>query len=196
MVNELIDYRMKEHYFDKILPLEKEIVTLGGSKIGIKPNFLQYTPLDPFKEKDRYPHYWETPESEYYTFFKTLLKACIERSWIVTVSPCSLSDATSYWLKIFRCVEDVDLVFKMSKEEFVRPFKWQGQINLGIYLNDKLREEKYVASSKNNHIIKSHFFPESDIANSRNQGKNSKKGKPTGYEEVDKMISEILNTLD
>ena len=196
MVNELIDDRMKEHYFDKILPLEKEIVRLGGSKIGIKPNFLQYTPLDPFKEKDRNPYYWETPESEYYTFFKALLSACMERSWMVIAHPCNLDDVTSYWLKMFRCVDDLDMVFNASKEEFVRPFKWQGKIGLCIYLNDRLRERKFVATSKHNHIINQHFLPKSDIANNRRMYQATKTGKPTDYEEVDNMINEILDTLD
>ena len=201
-VDELIDNKMEEQYFDKILPLEKEIVRLGGSipkknksEIDIRLKFLQYTPNDPFKEQDRYPYYWETPESDYYRFFKALLSACMERSWIVIAHPCNLNDVTSYWLKMFRCVDDLDMVFNASKEEFVRPFKWQGKVNLCIYLNDKLREDKFVKSTKNNHIISNHFLPESDIANSRNQSKNNKTGKPIDYEEVDKMISEILNTL-
>ena len=202
-VDELIDNKMEEQYFDKILPLEKEIVRLGGSipkknksEIDIRLKFLQYTPNDPFKEQDRYPYYWETPESDYYRFFKALLSACMERSWIVIAHPCNLNDVTSYWLKMFRCVDDLDMVFNASKEEFVRPFKWQGKVNLCIYLNDKLREDKFVKSTKNNHIISNHFLPESDIANSRNQSKNNKTGKPIDYEEVDKMISEILDTLD
>ena len=202
-VDELIDNKMEEQYFDKILPLEKEIVRLGGSipkknksEIDILLKFLQYTPNDPFKEQDRYPYYWETPESDYYRFFKALLSACMERSWIVIAHPCNLNDVTSYWLKMFRCVDDLDMVFNASKEEFVRPFKWQGKVNLCIYLNDKLREDKFVKSTKNNHIISNHFLPESDIANSRNQSKNNKTGKPIDYEEVDKMISEILDTLD
>ena len=202
-VDELIDNKMEEQYFDKILPLEKEIVRLGGSipkknksEIDIRLKFLQYTPKDPFFEQNRNPHYWETPESEYYTFFKALLSACMERSWMVIAHPCNLDDVTSYWLKMFRCVDDLDMVFNASKEEFVRPFKWQGKVNLCIYLNDKLREDKFVKSTKNNHIISNHFLPESDIANSRNQSKNNKTGKPIDYEEVDKMISEILNTLD
>ena len=203
MVNELISNKMMEQYFDKILPLEKEIVRLGGSipkknksEIDISQKFLQYTPNDPFYEQDKYPYYWKTPGSEYYMFFSLLLSACMERSWIVIENPCSLNDVTSYWLKMFRCVDDLDFVFNVSKEEFVRPFKWQGKIGLCIYLNDKLRADKFVLSSKNNHIIKNHFLPESDIANSRNQFKNNKTGKPTGYKEVDNMISEILNTLD
>ena len=202
-VNELIENKMEEQYFDKILPLEKEIVRLGGSipkknksEIDIRLKFLQYTPKDPFFEQNRNPYYWETPESEYYTFFKALLSACMERSWMVIADPCSLDDVTSYWLKMFRCVDDLDMVFNASKEEFVRPFKWQGKVNLCIYLNDKLREDKFVKSTKNNHIISNHFLPESDIANSRNQSKNNKTGKPIDYEEVDKMISEILDTLD
>ena len=202
-VNELIENKMEEQYFDKILPLEKEIVRLGGSipkknksEIDIRLKFLQYTPKDPFFEQNRNPYYWETPESEYYTFFKALLSACMERSWVVIAHPCNLDDVTSYWLKMFRCVDDLDMVFNASKEEFVRPFKWQGKVNLCIYLNDKLREDKFVKSTKNNHIISNHFLPESDIANSRNQSKNNKTGKPIDYEEVDKMISEILDTLD
>ena len=191
-VNELIENKMEEQYFDKILPLEKEIVRLGGSipkknksEIDIRLKFLQYTPKDPFFEQNRNPYYWETPESEYYTFFKALLSACMERSWMVIAHPCSLDDVTSYWLKMFRCVDDLDMVFNASKEEFVRPFKWQGKVNLCIYLNDKLREDKFVKSTKNNHIISNHFLPESDIANSRNQSKNNKTGKPIDYEEVD-----------
>ena len=135
-VNELIENKMEEQYFDKILPLEKEIVRLGGSipkknksEIDIRLKFLQYTPNDPFKEQDRYPYYWETPESDYYRFFKALLSACMERSWIVIAHPCNLNDVTSYWLKMFRCVDDLDMVFNASKEEFVRPFKWQGKVN-------------------------------------------------------------------
>ena len=140
-VDELIDNKMEEQYFDKILPLEKEIVRLGGSipkknksEIDIRLKFLQYTPKDPFFEQNRNPHYWETPESDYYRFFKALLSACMERSWIVIAHPYNLNDVTSYWLKMFRCVDDLDMVFNASKEEFVRPFKWQGKVNLCIFI--------------------------------------------------------------
>jgi len=203
IINEIVDEKLQEQYFEKILPLEKEIIRLGGSppkkvknEINTQLKFLQYTPLDPFKENDRFEYYWQDKESDYYTFFKALLRACMERSWVVVRKTCNLKDVTSYWLKMFRCVEEFDVILKASTEEFITPFEWQGQLNLCVYLNDKLRKEKYVASSKNNLIIQQHFLPKSDIANIRNQFELTKTGKPTGYEDVDKMISEILITLD
>jgi len=203
VINEIVDERLREQYFEKILPLEREIKKLGGTlpedkkdTLNLEVKFLKYTPLDPFKEQDKLTEYWRCEESDYYRFFKALLSACMERSWIIVNSPYTVEDASLYWLKMFRCVDEYNIILKASTEEIVRPFEWQGKVNLCIYLNDKLRKEKYVTTSKNNHIIKQHFLPDSDIANSRNQAQLTKTGKPTGYEEVDNIISEILNTLD
>ena len=77
-----LESRLNEFYHQKIVPLEKEIIRLGG-KINIKEDDGQiifkldnFYPLDPFKEGKKTPYFWESNESEYYTFFKFLFEAC------------------------------------------------------------------------------------------------------------------------
>ena len=73
---------LNEFYHQRIVPLEKEIMRLGGDidNIGdsIDIHLEGFVPKDPFIERIKNPHYWEDENSEYYKFFKSLFEECFD----------------------------------------------------------------------------------------------------------------------
>jgi hypothetical protein len=192
-----LESRLNEFYHQKIVPLEKEVLRLGGKlpegeEVNLK--FRHFNPLDPFKEGLEIVEYWTNPSSEYYRFFERLFYKCIERSWIKFIPPYSKDDTLSYWMYIFGCKTELPaLILKKDAEyPFLSPIQWQGQKNICIYLIRLLIKEKYVSQKGNNELIKNHFLPSSKISSIAN-GKNPSEKKKKDLEE---LIFEITSSLE
>jgi hypothetical protein len=189
-----LESRLNEFYHQKIVPLENEIIRLGG-KLPIGDFKLRFfKPLDPFREGLKIVEYWANPSSEYYQFFETLFYKCVERSWIKFIPPYSTEETLNYWMFVFGCKTELPaLILKKDDEHpFLSPIQWQGQKNICIYLIRLLIKEKYVSQKGNNELIKNHFLPSSKISSIAN-GKNPSEKKKKDLEE---LIFEITSSLE
>ena len=197
-----LESRLNEFYHQKIVPLEKEIIRLGG-KINIKEDDGQiifkldnFYPLDPFKEGKKTPYFWESNESEYYTFFKFLFEACFEKKWIQIIPLYNYDETLNYWMHAFGCNNKVDLVFSESNEDFLSPMLWKGNLNLFVYLIDKLFKEKYISSSRVDEAIKNRFFKSTSVGSIANTKSRLKHKTPSKSYQIDEVFDEILTRLD
>lgn len=79
-----LESHLNEFYHQKIVPLEKEIIRLGGKlDYGENENELnlkigRFLPKNPFKETRENIHFWEDENSCYYRFFKSIFEYCVE----------------------------------------------------------------------------------------------------------------------
>jgi len=193
-----LESRLNEFYHQKIVPLEKEVLRLGGSlprgeEITFKLRF--FRPLDPFHDgkKKKIVEYWANPSSEYYQFFEMLFYNCLERSWIKFIPPYSTEETLSYWMYIFGCKTELPaLILKKNSNHHLSPIQWQGQKNICIYLIRLLIKEKYISKKGENELIKSHFLPSSKISSIAN-GKTPSEKKRKDLEE---LIFEITSSLE
>ena len=91
IIKESIELSLNDFYHEKVVPLEKEIIKLGGklptASKDIEFKLFQYRPLDPFLESKNIIHHWENEHSDYFKFFKSLFEECFERSWVCIVPP-------------------------------------------------------------------------------------------------------------
>lgn len=201
VINLAIDERLNDYYHERIVPLERQIRKLGGTPPVEESDEIHFSirrcnPKDPFKESSQMQEYWLNPESDYYRFFHALIHSLLEHSYIKVVEPLKLSDVVSYWMYVFRCTEQVDLTMEFESKDIVKACEWRGQANLCIYLIDVLRE-RYFSCGSHNELIQQHFLPHTkSVAQARDSYKNSKTGKPRGYDKIDSILSEILNSLD
>ena len=87
-----LESRLNEFYHQKIVPLEKEIIRLGGrldsegNQNIIDLELGRFLPKNPFKESRENIHYWEDENSYYYRFFKFLFEYCLEKELITIKS--------------------------------------------------------------------------------------------------------------
>lgn len=93
---------LNEFYHQRIVPLEKQIMRLGGrldfegNQDNINLKFSRFLPKNPFRESRENIHYWEDENSFYYRFFKSLFEwlALPEKkaSRILTSRSCDLNN--------------------------------------------------------------------------------------------------------
>jgi hypothetical protein len=82
-----LESRLNEFYHQKIVPLEKEIIKLGGNldsegnQNNIDLQLGRFLPKNPFIEDRENIHFWEDENSDYYKFFKSLFEECLEKEW-------------------------------------------------------------------------------------------------------------------
>ena len=197
-----LESHLNEFYHNKIVPLEKEIIRLGG-KINIEEDKEQirfklrsFSPRDPFKEGKKTPHFWENNESEYYTFFKFLFEACFEKNWIQIIPLYNYDQTLNYWMRAFGCNNELDLMVSKRDEDFLSPILWKGYNNLFVYLIDKLIREKYISSARVNEVIKNLFFKSSSISTIANTKSKLKNNPPSKSYQIDNIFDEILKRLE
>ena len=74
---------LNEFYHQRIVPLEKEIMRLGGrldsegNQDNINLSIGRFLGRNPFKESRENIHFWENENSDYYRFFKSLFEECL-----------------------------------------------------------------------------------------------------------------------
>ena len=84
---------LNEFYHKKIVPLEKEIIRLGGrldfegNQNNVNLIINRFLPKNPFKESRENIHFWEDEKSDYYKFFKSMIEECLEKEWIKIKKP-------------------------------------------------------------------------------------------------------------
>lgn len=104
-----LESRLNEFYHRKIVPLEKEIMRLGGELPQpedddiLEYKIYPFRPLDPFRESRSIFHYWKDEQSDYYKFFKSLFEECLDKGWITLVLPYSYEETYNYWMYLFGC---------------------------------------------------------------------------------------------
>lgn len=196
-LNKIISDSLNQFYVERVVPLEKEILRLGGKlprgeEITFKLRF--FKPLDPFNEGKKIVEYWTNPSSEYYQFFEMLFYKCLERSWINFIPPYSTEETLSYWMFIFGCKTELPaLILKKDDEHpFLSPIQWQGQKNICIYLIRYLINKGYISKKGENELIKSHFLPSSNTSSIANGQTPSEKKK----EDLEELIFEITSSLE
>lgn len=200
-----LESRLNEFYHLKIVPLEKEIIRLGGK---LKPEndeidleIGRFLPKNPFKEKIKNIHYWEDKNSDYYRFFKSLFEECIEKEWI-RINPhlYSYEDTFIYWMWVFGCIDnsktDLNITLNLNSEKIVTPIGWYGQNNLCVYLLDKLEKEGYITSSRPNVLTRQHFLTNSTISTIANTKSKNKSKSPSKSSVIDNLIFELTARLD
>lgn len=206
---------LNEFYHQKIVPLEKEIIRLGGrldsegNQNNINLQLGRFLPKNPFIEDRENIHYWENKHSYYYRFFKSLFKYCFEQEWvIIKKSFYTYEDTFIYWMWVFGCIDELNkelnLVLSVDEQKIVSPIEWQGQKNICIYLVDYLDKKRYIQSRKPNELIKEHFLPNSTIetiANTKTKFRWNKGDKefgniPLKSIELDKFLSNLSMSLD
>ncbi|MCH1547659.1 MAG: hypothetical protein L7S44_03760 [Flavobacteriaceae bacterium] len=80
-----LESRLNEFYYQKIVPLEKEIIRLGGrldyegNQNIIDLQLDSFLPKNPFIEDRENIHFWDNENSYYYRFFKSLFEYCLEK---------------------------------------------------------------------------------------------------------------------
>jgi len=205
---------LNEFYHQRIVPLEKEIIRLGG-KLDFEGNqnnvnliINRFLPKNPFKESRENIHYWEDENSYYYRFFKFLFEYCLEKELITIKKPLyTYKETFSYWMWVFGCIDELNkelnLVLSVDEQKIVSPIEWQGQKNICIYLVDYLDKKRYIQSRKPNELIKEHFLPNSTIetiANTKtkfrwNKGDKEFDNMPLKSIELDKFLSELSMSL-
>jgi len=199
----MLESYLNEFYHQRIVPLEKAIMKLGGDidNIGdsIDIHLERFVPKDPFIERIKKPHYWENENSDYYKFFKSLFEECFEREWLKISPHYNYEDTLNYWMSIFGCVNmaknELTLVIKKDKPNVVSPIEWFGQKSLCVYLIVSL-QERYVTTTKRNKLIKSHFLPNSDINTIANTKSKLQYKKPSKSSEIDELLFELTSRLD
>ena len=206
---------LNEFYHQKIVPLEKEIIRLGGrldsegNQNNINLQLGRFLPKNPFIEDRENIHYLENKHSYYYRFFKSLFEECLEKEWvIIKKSFYTYEDTFIYWMCVFGCIdelnEELNLVLSVDEQKIVSPIEWQGQKNICIYLVDYLDKKRYIQSRKPNELIKEHFLPNSTIetiANTKTKFRWNKGDKefgniPLKSIELDKFLSNLSMSLD
>ena len=94
LLKESIENSLNDFYHERIVPLEKQIIKLGGIAKNppneIEFKFRYFSPIDAFK--DTSSHFWDYPESNYYKFFSLLFKAVLDRGWISIDEPFEIKD--------------------------------------------------------------------------------------------------------
>jgi hypothetical protein len=193
-LNKIISDSLNQFYIERVVPLEKEIIRLGG-KLPIGDFKLRFfKPLDPFREGLKIVEHWANPSSEYYQFFEMLFYKCLERSWIKFIPPYSTEETLNYWMFVFGCKTELPaLILKKDDEQpFLSPIQWQGQKNICIYLIRYLIKKEYVSKKGENELIKSHFLPSSKISSIANSKTPSEKKK----KDLEELIFEITSSLE
>ena len=210
-----LENRLNEFYHQKIVPLEKEFIRLGGrldsegNQNTIELQLGSFLPKNPFKEDRENVHFWENKNSYYYRFFKSLFEYCLEKELITIKKPLyNHEDTLNYWTWVFGCIDELNkelnLVLSVDEQKIVSPIEWQGQKNICIYLVDYLDKKKYIQSRKPNVLIKEHFLPNSTIetiANTKTKFRWNKGDKefgniPLKSIELDKFLSNLSMSLD
>ena len=210
-----LESHLNEFYHNKIVPLEKEIVRLGGelhleeNQNTVNLRLVRFLPMNPFKEKREEMFYWVDNNSDYYKFFKSLFKECLKKEWI-TIKPVIYDYKKTFinWMWTFGCVDlskkSLDKTINLNIRKYVSPLEWYGQKNLCVYLIDYLDKMGFISSRRPNEIIKEIFLPNSNIstiANTKSKFRFNKKDKifekkPLKSSEIDDLISELIARLD
>ena len=198
---------LNEFYHQRIVPLEKEIMRLGGrldsegNQDNINLSIGRFLGRNPFKESRENIHFWENENSDYYRFFKSLFEECLEKEWVITKEPFYTYEETfSYWMWVFGCLNHIDkkfnIVVNKDDKNLVSPIEWQGQKNLCVYLIDSLVKERYISSTKPNELIKQHFLPSSEISTIANTKSKLKYKKPSKSSEIYELLIELTSRLE
>lgn len=200
-----LDSRLNEFYHLKVVPLEKEIIRLGGKlkpendEIDLKIE--RFLPKNPFKETRKNIHYWEDENSDYYKFFKSLFEECLEKEWIrINIPLYSYEDTFIYWMWVFGCIDnfkkDLNITLNLNSEKIVSPIGWYWQNNLCVYLLDYLEKKGYITSSKSNVLIWQHFLTNSTIDTIAKTRYQNKSKNPSKSSVIDNLIFELTARLD
>ena len=199
IIKESIEVRLNDFYHEKVVPLEKEIIKLGGklpiASEDIKFKLFQYRPLDPFKESKKIIHHWENEHSDYFKFFKSLFEECFKRSWVCIVPPYNYEETLDYWMWVFGCKEKLNFILKKGDKEIVKAIEWKGKKNICMYLIVTL-EKKYITATRCNELIKRHFLPNSKISTIANTRLKLKSNLPSKSSEIDKLLLKITSGLE
>ena len=202
-----LESRLNEFYHQKIVPLEKEIIRLGG-KLDFEGNqnnvnliINRFLPKNPFIEDRENIHFWENENSEYFKFFKSLFESCLDKEWIIIKTPLyTYEETNNYWMWVFGCLNHFDkkfnIVVNKDDKNLVSPIEWQGQKNLCVYLIDSLVKDRYISSTKTNELIKQHFLPCSEISTIANTKSKFKYKKPSKSSEIDELIFELTSRFE
>ena len=102
---------------------------------------------------------------------------------------------------MFGCIDDISLAY--NEDGIIEiPFRWSAQKNLCVYFTHILINDKYITQRYSDKVIQQHFLPDSkttSIANMRTpftrKVDDIEPKKPRGHEGIDKMVSDILNSL-
>jgi hypothetical protein len=201
LLKESIENTLNDFYHERIVPLEKQIIKLGGTvkknpdEIELKFRFRYFNPIDAFKDTSN--HFWDDPESVYYKFFSLLFKAVLDRGWISIDEPFEIKDVHGYWMGVFGCsTVPLTLVGKDEKFELVRLLEWKGTKVLLVYLIDTLMDYKIISSRRRDITIEENFLIGSSVANLRKSTEGNKFQRPKHFQEIHDMIEEIQNSLD
>ena len=197
LLKESIENSLNDFYHERVAPLEKQIIKLGGT-VNRNPDefkFRYFKPINAFKDTSN--HFWDDPESNYYKFFSLLFKATLDRRWISIDEPFKIEDVHGYWMGVFGC-STIPLTLKKKDEkvELVRLTEWKGSKVLLVYLIDTLVDLKIISSRRKDITIAENFLIGSDVANLRKSFKGNKSQKPKSFLEIHNMIEEIQNSLD
>tara|TARA_B100001093_G_scaffold440382_1_gene440874 strand:- start:1264 stop:1929 length:666 start_codon:yes stop_codon:yes gene_type:complete len=211
-----LESHLIEFYHNKIVPLEKEIVRLGG-ELHLEENqnivnfgYHRFVPMNPFKEKREEMFFWEDKNSDYYKFFKSLFKECLKKEWItIKFGIYDYEKTFINWMWTFGCIDirkrnPENIIMNADIRKFVPPLEWYGQKNLCVYLIDYLDKMGFISSRRPNEVIKMLFLPNSNIstiANTKSKFRFNKKDKifekkPLKSSEIDDLISELIARLD
>lgn len=196
LLKESIENSLNDFYHERVAPLEKQIIKLGGT-VNRNPDefrFRYFNPINAFKDTSN--HFWDDPESNYCKFFSLLFKAVLDRGWISVNEPFELKDVYGYWMGVFGCSTfPLNLKKKDGKFELVRLTEWKGSKVLLVYLIDTLVDLKIISSRRKDITIAENFLIGSDVANLRKSFMGNKSQKPKSFEEIHDMIEEIQNSL-
>ena len=197
LLKESIENSLNDFYHERVAPLEKQIIKLGGT-VNRNPDefkFRYFKPINAFKDTSN--HFWDDPESNYYKFFSLLFKATLDRRWISIDEPFKIEDVHGYWMGVFGC-STIPLTLKKKDEkvELVRLTEWKGSKVLLVYLIDTLVDLKIISSRRKDITIAENFLIGSDVANLRKSFKGNKSQKPKHFQEIHDMIEEIQDSLD
>lgn len=199
LLKESVENSLNDFYHERIAPLEKQILSLGGTiqknPDEIEFKFRRFNPINAFK--DTSIHYWDDPESNYCKFFSLLFKAVLDRGWISINEPFEIKDVYGCWMGVFGCSTfPLNLKKKDGRFELVRHLEWKGTKVLLVYLIDTLVDFKIISSRRKNITIEEIFLIGSNVANLRKSSEGNKSQKPKHFQEIHDMIEEIQNSLD
>ena len=129
-----------------------------------------------------------------------LFEECIQLQWIKVIGGATLYDTKSYWMWLFGCEENFNLLVKREPNgEDVTPqllLEWQGTHGLCIYLMHVLMKNGYITQNNKNEVIKAHFLPNSSttsIATQRNKYTHNR-DESWQYPKGHKTVLEIIDT--